>query len=156
LREEVTSGQALVRQLETILRHIDADATPPIETIFETMEVMMKVESYFTAEQLEELQQHRAALGAEGLGKAHADFAVLLGEIIEERDNGTDPESPRVEGLAARWRALGNALTGGNPKIAESLRKMIHAESSLPGVDVASVRAAGDYIYKAMAAKRAS
>jgi len=154
LREEVVARQTLSRQLETILRHIDADAMLPIETIFETMEAMMSVEAYLTPEQLEELQQHRAALGKEGLKKAHADWRSLLDEVIEERDQGSDPASPRVQALAARWKALGNAFTGGNPTIAQALRKMIHTESSLPGVDVATVRAAGEYISKAMTPKR--
>jgi DNA-binding transcriptional MerR regulator len=155
LREEVALRQRLLRQLETVLRHIDADLTLSIEAIFETMEAMMNVESYFTPEQLEELQARRAALGEEGLAKAQADWAALLDEIIKERDNGTEPASPRVQALAARWRAFGNAFTGGNPKIVEALRKMVHTESSLPGVDVATVRAAGAYIYQAMALERA-
>jgi hypothetical protein len=38
--------------------------------------------------------------------------------------------------------------------IAAALRKMIHTEPSLPGINVGTIRAAGGYIYEAIAQKR--
>jgi DNA-binding transcriptional MerR regulator len=154
LRTELAAGQALVRQLEAVLQKVDADTTLPIETIFQTLEAMMKVESYFTPEQIDELEQHRAALGPDALGKAQTDFALLLDEVIREKDGGTDPASPRAQALAARWTALGTTLIGDNRQIAESARKMVYTEPSLPGVDVARVRAAGEYIHEVLGSKR--
>ncbi|WP_394841377.1 MerR family transcriptional regulator [Pendulispora brunnea] len=156
LREEMVSHRILLNRLENLVRHIDADETLSTESIFETMEAMMNVESYFTPEQLEELRQRREALGEEGLKQSQEDWRVLVDEVRGEIAKGTDPASPRAQELGARWAALVQAFTGGNPGIAAAVRKMWFSEGhkNTPGIDVTAVREAGDYIVKVNAAKK--
>jgi DNA-binding transcriptional MerR regulator len=158
LREEMASRRILLHRLENLVRHIDADETLSTESIFETMEAMMNVESYFTPEQLEELRQRREALGAEGLQKAQDDWRILVDEVCAEKAKGTDPASPRAQELGARWRSLMVAFTGGNPEIAAAVRKMWLTEAqdkpTMNGIDVAAVREAGDFMAQVNRAKK--
>jgi DNA-binding transcriptional MerR regulator len=160
LREEVASRQALLRRLEAVVRHIDTSKSLSTETIFETMEAMMNIESYFTPEQLDELRKHRTAMGEEALKKAHANWRALLGEVQMAMERGADPASPQVQELAVRWAELGRAFTGGNPDIAQAIRKMVFDESqpqaTFDGIEGALIRDAGAFMAKAMASKKRS
>ncbi|WP_394825642.1 MerR family transcriptional regulator [Pendulispora albinea] len=160
LREEIAARKKLLRRLEAIVQHVDGNRTLSTETIFETMEAMMNVESYFTEEQLAELARRRAALGQEGLEKIQEEWRALIHEVREEADKGTDPSSPRAQELAARWTAIGDAFTGGDRELTSSIRTMWQTETrnvtTMNGFDVAAMRAASDYIVEVMAAKKNS
>jgi TipAS antibiotic-recognition protein len=59
---------------------------------------------------------------------AEAEWARLIAAAEAERAAGTDPRDPKVQALAARWQQLIEAFTGGDPGIAESLKRMYAEE----------------------------
>ncbi|MFL6057553.1 MAG: TipAS antibiotic-recognition domain-containing protein, partial [Rubrobacteraceae bacterium] len=64
----------------------------------------------------------------------------------------TDPSNERVQALAARWMALVEEFTGGDPGIERSLGNMWRQEENIHGIDTGEAREMGRYITAAMAA----
>jgi hypothetical protein len=91
---------------------------------------MTRMESYYTPEQLQQLEQRRLALGEEGMRKAQQDWADLYAAVEAERQAGTEPGDPRLDPLVARWQALIEAFTGGDPGIRASLQRMYEQEGT--------------------------
>ena len=91
-------------------------------------------ESYYTAEQQEQLAERRRALGEEGMAAAERDWAELIEAVRAEQAAGTDPSDPRMLELARRWRDLIEQFTGGDEGIRQSLARMYREE----GVQTAS------------------
>jgi len=77
---------------------------------------------YYTDEQLAELDR-RAKENPELMAKAPGMWKELMDEVEEAMKRGEDPASEHVQSLAARWRSLIDAFTGGNPEIEASLKK---------------------------------
>src|SRR5690606_36065413 len=102
-------------------------------------------------------REAREALGEERIREGEAEGAGwprLMEEVRAEMEKGTDPSDPRVQALAQRWRALIEEFTGGDPGIAASLNRMYEQEDTIHGMDVAPMRAMGEYIGRALAAAR--
>jgi hypothetical protein len=116
---------------------------------------MTMSEQYYTPEQLEQLEARRLALGEDGMAKAQQDWADLIAELDAEREAGTDPADPRVQALAARWQALIEAFTGGDPGIAASLKRMYAEEGPSKASRGALDPALMEYAGRAMAARGA-
>lgn len=87
------------------------------------------VKKYYTEEQLQELASRATP---ELLEQAQHDWAVLLKEVNEAVSEGVDPASERAQGLAARWSALIESFTGGNPEIAQSLSNLYRDQANWP------------------------
>ena len=132
LDTEIAARRALRGRLAGILAAIDRLDGPATELMIDAIERMTMVERYYTQEQLAELEQRREALGDEGMRAAEAEWAELIAAVEAERAAGTDPRDPKVQALAARWQALIEAFTGGDPGITESLQRM-YAEQGVEG-----------------------
>jgi DNA-binding transcriptional MerR regulator len=52
------------------------------------------------------------------------DWAELLAEVRDAMARGDDPASPHVQALAARWKALVEGFTGGDPEVTEGLKRL--------------------------------
>jgi DNA-binding transcriptional MerR regulator len=128
VEEELAQARDLRRRLRGILDAFDRMGEPSTNQIIDAIEVMTMSERYYTPEQLEQLEARRNALGEEGMAKAEQDWADLIAEFEAERVAGTDVADPKVQALAARWRALIEAFTGGDPGIASSLKRMYAEE----------------------------
>ena len=94
----------------------------------DAIEVMTRMERYYTPEQMEELSQRAEALGEEGMARAHQDWARLIAEVEAERQAGTDSADPRLTALVERWNALVEQFTGGDTGIRASLQKTYETE----------------------------
>jgi DNA-binding transcriptional MerR regulator len=132
--EQLEAAAALRDRLVRILDVLDASGEPSVDSLIDAIEVMTMHDSYYTPEQLAQLEQRREALGDEGMQRAQQDWADLIAEVAAARAAGTDPAAPEVQALAARWRALLEQFTGGDPGIAASLKRMYATE----GVEKAS------------------
>lgn len=77
---------------------------------------------YYTDEQLAELDR-RAKENPEMMAQAPQMWKELIEEVEQAMARGEDPASDHVQSLAARWRSLIDAFTGGNPEIEASLKK---------------------------------
>jgi len=128
VEEELAHTRDLRRRLRGILDAFDRLGEPSTDQIIDAIEVMTMSERYYTPEQLEQLEARRLELGEEGMAKAQQDWADLIAEFDAERVAGTDPADPKLDPLAARWQALIQAFTGGDPGITASLKRMYQEE----------------------------
>ena len=140
VREQIGAQEKLRARLESIAESLRRGEEVTIDQLLNTIEVMTMIEKYYTPEQLAELKQRADALGPEGMQKVQDDWKQLFEDVRAEMAKGSDPMSEPVLKLAARWRALIQAFTGGNPEIERSLSTMYKSEpgaGSQFGVDPA-------------------
>jgi DNA-binding transcriptional MerR regulator len=129
-RVEAELGRArdLRRRLKGILDAFDRLGGPSTDQMIDAIEVMSMSEQYYTPEQLEQLEARRHALGDEYIEQSQRDWADLIEEADALRVAGEDPAGPRMQAIAARWRELLEAFTGGDPGIKASLNRMYAEE----------------------------
>jgi MerR family transcriptional regulator, thiopeptide resistance regulator len=151
LRRQIEGQQRLSKRLEGIAERLREAAEVSVDDVLTTIEEMTRMESYYTPDQLAELQERGHQLGEEGLRQVEADWQHLIDEVRTEMEQGTDPASDRVRALAARWQALVQAFTGGNPEITRSLQRMWETEENIHGYDTAEMRKLGEYVARATA-----
>jgi MerR family transcriptional regulator, thiopeptide resistance regulator len=139
-------------RLQTVLAALDHADEPTTELFIEAIEVTIRMQKYYNAEQLERLAERKCELGPELIEQTQHEWGELIAEVRRERAQGTDPTSPRVLALARRWQQLVARFTGGDPGIRASLAEMYQNEP----VEVASRGALDsgdmDYIGKAIQA----
>lgn len=134
VRAQAERGLRLSERLERMAQALDASENVPGEEWVRTIQEVHMYEKYYSKEQLDTLAVRRESLGDEGMRKAEADWADLIAAVRAEMDKGTPPDSPEVQALAARWQALVEAFTGGDPGIQKSLNTLYAEE----GVETAS------------------
>ena len=126
--ERLRLAEQLRSRLVRILDVLDRGVEPSADAFVEAIEVMTRMERYYTPEQLAQLSERADALGEEGMQRAQEDWARLIAEVEAERQAGTDPADPRLTPLVARWNALIEKFTGGDPGIRASLQKLHETE----------------------------
>src|ERR671917_249522 len=130
--ERIDEQLRLAAQLRARLTHIldvlDRSDEPSGDQFIEAIEVMTRMERYYTPEQLEALGRRADALGEAGMRRAQDEWAALIAEVEAERVAGTDPADPRLDPLVERWTGLIEQFTGGDPGIRESLQRMYETE----------------------------
>jgi DNA-binding transcriptional MerR regulator len=124
LDRRIAAEQALRDRVAALLDAFDAAREPSTAQFIQTIEEMTMHEQYYTPDQLRQLEQRRQSLGPDGMERAQQAWAELLAEARAEMERGTDPADERVQALAARWQALVEQFTGGDPGIAASLKRM--------------------------------
>ena len=146
--------EELRSRLTLILDMLDRAVEPSGDMFIDAIEVMTRMERYYTPEQLEQLSERAQELGEEGMRRAQEDWARLIAEVEAERRAGTDPADPRLTPLVERWSALIEQFTGGDPGIRASLQELYATE----GPERASHGAVGAetmaYAKRAMDARR--
>ena len=147
-------AEQLRRRLTRILDVLDRVDEPSGDLFIEAIEVMTRMETYYTPEQLEQLQERADALGEDGMVRAQEDWARLIAEVEAERVAGTDPADPRLDPLVARWTALIEQFTGGDPGIKASLQRMYDTEGPEQASRGAMNAETMAYAGEAMAARR--
>jgi DNA-binding transcriptional MerR regulator len=126
--EQLRVARQLRDRLARILDLLDAGDEPSGDQFIDTIEVMTRMERYYTPEQLEQLERRAEALGDDGMRRAEADWAELIAAVEAERAAGTDPADARLDPLVERWTGLIEAFTGGDPGIRASLQRMYETE----------------------------
>ena len=122
------SPQRLRARLAHILDVLDRADEPSGDLFIEAIEVMTRMERYYTPEQLEQLAARRRARARRACERAQEDWARLIAEVEAERAAGTDPADPRLDPLIERWNALVEQFTGGDPGIRASLQRLYETE----------------------------
>jgi DNA-binding transcriptional MerR regulator len=132
--EQVDEQLRLARRLRTrlarILDLLDRADEPSTDQFIEAIEVMTRMERYYTPEQLTQLERRAESIGEDGLRRAEAEWAELIAAVDAERAAGTDPADARLDPLVERWTALIAQFTGGDPGIKASLQRMYDTEGS--------------------------
>jgi MerR family transcriptional regulator, thiopeptide resistance regulator len=152
--DELALTERLRAQLAHILAVLDRADEPSGDLFIEAIEVMTRVETYYTPEQLAQLRERADALGADGLKRAERDWAELIEAVERERVAGTDPADPRLDPLVERWTALVRAFTGGDPGIKASLQRLYDTEGAERASQGAMHAETMAYAGEAMAARR--
>jgi DNA-binding transcriptional MerR regulator len=127
---ELEATTRLRDRLAGLLQALDAGGQPSGAELIQTIEVMTMHEQYYSAEQLQQLAERRDALGDEGMQRVQDEWAELIEDMRREHEAGTDPGDPRVRALGARWQALLEQFTGGDPGIQASLQRMYEEQGS--------------------------
>ena len=128
LQRRIDLHQTLRARVQQILAALDGSEGPTTRDFVEALEVMERMESYYTPEQLEYLEQRRQELGDDAIKQAEKDWADLIAEVEAARQRGVDPSDPELAPLMERWNALIEAFTGGNEGIRSSLQNMYETE----------------------------
>jgi DNA-binding transcriptional MerR regulator len=131
------------RQLDAALRAIDrAEASAARdggEADWEALRKIIEVinmesnnewmKKYYTEEQLADLARRGTP---EVLERGQRDWAELIREVEEAAAAGVDPASERARSLVERWEDLIAQFTGGDPGIAENLRRLYADQANWP------------------------
>lgn len=136
-REIAAEHAQVIARLEQL--HARLTSGPDdLDTLFDTMEAMKMIETYYTKDQFEQLAKRREELGDDAIDQVQEEWQQLFAKIRTLIDAGTPPESPEAQAIAKRANELVAMFTGGDPGIAKSLNKM-YAEQPVqqihPGFD---------------------
>jgi DNA-binding transcriptional MerR regulator len=152
LTEQVALQRDLLRRLEAMATQLSAAEEVSVEEFIDAMEVMDKMNKYYTPEQREQLEERKQTVGEERIRQVEAEWPELMAQVRAEMERGTDPAGERVQGLARRWMRLVEEFTGGDPGVATSLGAMWQQKETIHGIETAPMRELMTYIGKAMAA----
>ena len=159
LREQVEMQRELCEKLEAIAAHFRAAEEVSADEFLKVIERMTMIESYYTPEQMESIKKRGEQMGEEAIRQSQVDWAELIAEVRAEKEKGTDPADPKVQAMARRWMDLVNGFTGGDPGIAQSLKRLwkeqgdnIVAQHKMEN----DPRDVSEYIGRAMAAVKGS
>ncbi len=152
LREQVALQRDLYRRLEAIAARLSTATEVSVEEFIQAMEVMNRMETYYTPAQRAYLEERRQTVGEERIRQVEAEWPELMARVRAEMDRGTDPADERVQALARRWAGLVAEFTGDDPGVTQSLGAMWQQEDTIHGMDTAPMREMMAYIGKAMTA----
>jgi DNA-binding transcriptional MerR regulator len=130
LRDQIRLQQKLCDRLESLallLRSSSAETVSADEFLGSIQEMTMLEalqEKYFTPEQLQTIKARRHEVGHDQLERGQEQWAELIAALRTEMDHGTDPASPKVQALAARWQDLLRQSTAGDPQIQAAMKKL--------------------------------
>lgn len=125
-QRQLRRAEEAISRAENLLAETGSVNWDAIRDVIQVMEMQDNwdwVKTYYTPEQLEELAQRGTP---EVVEKGQRDWAELIRDVETAVQNGVSPKSAEGQALAARWQALIDAFTGGNPGIAENLQR-VHA-----------------------------
>jgi DNA-binding transcriptional MerR regulator len=126
--EQLRLARRLRARLARILDLLDHADEPSGDQFIEAIEVMTRMERYYTPDQLEQLERRAESIGEDGLRRAEAEWTELIAAVEAERTAGTDPADARLDPLVERWTALIEQFTGGAAGIRASLQRMYEIE----------------------------
>jgi MerR family transcriptional regulator, thiopeptide resistance regulator len=130
LTEQIELQRKLRERLTGLLEFFRAAKSVSADDFLKTIEVITMIENYYTPEQMEYLKQRREQLGEEAINKGTQDWADLIADFKAAMESGVDPSDPSLEPLRQRHRALIEGFTGGNPGVADSLKRMWQEQGS--------------------------
>jgi len=133
LRTRIDEERRLCSRLERLLGALDTNAPADPEDLFaaiKEMQMIERIESYYTPEQLETLSRRREALGEDHIEAVQKEWPAVMRRIQEEMQRGADPNSPEVKKLVARHQELLHQFHGGDPGIIESMKELYRGMGS--------------------------
>jgi DNA-binding transcriptional MerR regulator len=120
--------EKLQDHLSGLITSLRAGERASTDNLFSLMERMNMIEKYYTKEQLDALAARREAMGEEAINAVESEWPTLIAAMTAAMSAGADPADPEVQRMAARWRELVAAFTGGDTGIASSLQRMYEEE----------------------------
>ncbi len=147
LKSQIQKQRVHLEQIESKLtsleRQLTNDEQFSIERIIQFLEAMTMFEKYLTKDQQDTVSAYSLKMGPDRLEQVKStEWPELIAEVQKELNQGTDPSEPRLHPLAVQWMKLVSEFTGGDPKIAQGIRKMYESEpnaasmAGFPNVDM--------------------
>ena len=131
-RGQLEAALRAVREAEVVVARgggPDWDAFKKIVGVITMQQDYEWMKKYYTEEQLEDLARRGTP---EVLERGQREWARLLSDVDAAIAEGVDPASERAQGLAARWSALIEEFTGGDPGILENLKRLYADQANWP------------------------
>jgi MerR family transcriptional regulator, thiopeptide resistance regulator len=150
IREQISAQQSLCSRLEGIAHALRTREKVSMEEFLNSIEAIQMYEKYYTPEELDRISKQGEKVGAERIRQVEQEWPLLISQVREEMQKGTDPGDPRVRKLAETWMSLVNDFTGGDPQIAAKVKKLYAQEPSMrqqSGIDAEMM----EYVRKASA-----
>lgn len=116
----ITAQQQLRRRLVALLDAADRTEEPSLDQLIDVMEAMMKT-SYFTAEQLEQLENRHRDAGDAGFERWRRRWAEIAEDVATHISAGRSPADPAVQDTARAWQQLMDQMTNGDRGILASM-----------------------------------
>lgn len=117
----------LLRRLRDRLRSTEEVS---VDDLTRTIEVTMSYEKYYTPQQLEQLRRRGEQVGEERILEVQREWTELFAAYARAMEDGLDPASDQVRGLARKSASLIEEFTGGDPGIRRSLAEMYRSEGA--------------------------
>jgi DNA-binding transcriptional MerR regulator len=154
LREQIELQRGLCERLEALAEYFRPAGEVSADEFLRTIEVMNMIENYYTPEQLESLRKRREEAGEARMKQGQADWAELFADFRAEMEKGTDPAGPKVQALVKRQQALVDEFTGGDPGIAQSLKRLWTEQGDKLAAQYGYEPKVLEYLGKAVSASR--
>ena len=127
VEQQLGALEQLRLRLTRLLAALDGGGAST-DQFLDAMEAMTMFEKYYTPEQLQQLEQRREALGEDQIKAVEQEWQEIYGKLADLRERGVDPGAPEAQAVGDRAAELIQMFTGGDPEIAESLRRMYQNE----------------------------
>ncbi len=124
LEEQVDLQQRLRDRLHAVAGWLRGAGEVSVDELLETIEITVKMESYYTPEQRELLRARAQHVGNERMREVEQEWRDLFAAVRCAIRRGSDPTREPVLTLARKWQGLIREFTGANPGIQRSLRRM--------------------------------
>ena len=131
-RRQLDAALAAVRGAEAVLTREGEPDWEAFRNITEVLTMQQDYEwmkRYYTEEQLADLARRGTP---EVLERGRREWARLLADVDAAVAEGADPAGERAQELAARWSALIEEFTGGDPGILENLKRLYADQANWP------------------------
>jgi len=128
LDEAIAEQQAARRRTVDLLKRLADGPAASADELTEAMEVIRMFEKYYTPEQLEQLAERAKTVGPERMEQVQQEWTELFAAYRNAMAKGLAPESPEVQALAAKSKALIGEFTGGDAGIEQSLGNLYRGE----------------------------
>ena len=129
VQTELARKTRLAQRLTALGEHMDAARAVSMDELCRLIEEMTRMDQFFTTDQLAVLRERRERVGEARLLEVQAEWAEIIPAVQAAMDRGDDPGSPGVLTLARRWKALVHEFTGGDPALADAVRRMYESEA---------------------------
>ena len=129
LRARIREEEALLTRLEHLAKRLeDRKEDVPLRDLVRSVGETVRLERYYTPEQLGTLERRARELGAEAIQDAQSRWEAVFTGFGQALRRGMGPDHPEVEALAREALGLIRRFTGGDPGIAASLQALYREE----------------------------
>lgn len=129
LRTRIQAEESLLARLEALLERLDAgEADVGLRELATSVGETVRLERYYTPDQLDLLAERERSLGPEALRDAARRWQEVFRGFARAVKRGMAPDHPEVQAVAREALSLVEMFTGGDPGIAASLQSLYREE----------------------------
>lgn len=129
IKRDIQVQQNLLNELESALKTIRSKKTMSVEEVTKLLGAMkMYQEKYFTKNQLDMMKNYYEQYDEDTLKEVEKEFNMILKKIQFEKENGTLPNSSKVQALAKKWGDIVYSFIGDDHDLRKRTEKF-HAEN---------------------------